>query len=88
MKSDRDPSQYGNSKGVSVQHYLIKMIDKVLRALDTNNQKEAYAVIASLIDWSKAFDRQCPKLGVQSFVDNGVRRSIIPLLINYCQEMK
>ena len=88
MKSDRDPSQYGNSKGVSVQHYLIKMIDKVLRALDTNNQKEAYAVIASLIDWSKAFDRQCPKLGVQSFVDNGVRRSIIPLLINYFQERK
>ena len=27
MKPTRDPSQYGNSKGVSTQHYLIKMVD-------------------------------------------------------------
>ena len=32
--------------------------------LDINNQNEAYAGIISMLDWSKAFDRQCPKLGV------------------------
>ena len=88
MKPNRDPSQYGNRKGISVQHYLINMIDKIMTALDSNTQKEAYAVIVSMVDWSKAFDRQCPTLGVQSFVNNGVRKSIIPLLTNYFQERK
>jgi hypothetical protein len=44
MKPTRDPSQYGNSKGVSTQHYLIKMVDRILTALDTNKD-EKYAVI-------------------------------------------
>ena len=39
-----------------------------------------------MIDWSSAFTRQCPKLGVESFIDNGVRGSLIPLLINYFQD--
>ena len=45
-------------------------------------------VIAKLVDWSKAFDRQDPTLGVQSFIRNGVRPSIIPVLINYFQDRK
>ena len=41
-----------------------------------------------LIDWNQAIDRQCPELGVNSFVKNGVRKSVI--VINYFQnrEMK
>jgi hypothetical protein len=27
MSKTRDPSQYGNQKGISVNHYLIKMIN-------------------------------------------------------------
>ena len=41
-----------------------------------------------MIDWKQAFDRQCPTLGVQSFVKNGVRNSLIPLLINYFQDRR
>ena len=85
MTPTSDPSQYGNEKGISTQHYLIKMIDRVLKCLDKNNSKEAYAVVAQLIDWNQAFDRQCPKLGINSFIRNGVRKSIIPVLINYFQ---
>ena len=88
MKPSRDPSQYGNCKGVSTQHYLIKMIDRILTILDTNNHKEKYAVIAQLVDWSQAFDRQCPKLGIESFLKNGVRKSLIPILISYFQNRK
>ena len=88
MKQFRDPSQYGNSKGVSTQHYLIKMVDRILTILDTNNQKEAYAVVAQLVDWAQAFDRQCPKLGIQSFIKNGVRKSIIPVITNYFQNRR
>ena len=88
MKMSRDPSQYGNSKGVWTQHYLIKMVDQILTILDTNNQNEAYAVIVQLVDWAQAFDRQCPKLGIKSFLKNGVRKSIIPVLISYFQNRK
>ena len=88
MKPTRDPSQYGNSKGVSTQHYLIKMIDRILTVLDNNNQQEANAVLVQLVDWSQAFDRQCPKLGIKSFIKNGVRKSVIPVLISYFQNRK
>ena len=88
MAATSDPSQYGNEKGISTQHYLIKMIDQILTSLDTNDIKEVNAVIAQLIDWNQAFDRQCPKLGVNSFIENGVRKSLIPILINYFQDRR
>ena len=73
MKPNMDPSQYGNQKGVSIQHYLINMIHCILTALDNNSRGETFAVIASLIDWNNAFPRQCPKLGIESFIRNVVR---------------
>ena len=45
-------------------------------------------MLATLVDWQQAFPRQCPKLGVESFIKNGVRPSLIPLLINYFQGRK
>ena len=81
-----DPSQYANQKGVSLQHYLIKMINVILSDTDNSSKGEANAVIAALIDWKEAFQRQCPKLGIESFVKCGVRSSLIPLLVNYLQD--
>ena len=86
MKLKMDPKQYGNQKGLSVQHYLIDMIHRILTALDSHSEKESFAVIASLIDWNNAFPRQCPKLGIESFMKNGVRPALIPVLINYFQD--
>ena len=88
MKPTRDPAQYGNEKKVSAQHYLIKMLNRVLTAVDTNSQREAIAVIINMVDWSNAFDRQSHKLGIQSFIKNGVRPSLIPVLINFFQNRK
>ena len=88
MDPSTDPSQFGNEKGLSIQHYLVKMVNKILTILDTNNDREKYAVVAQLVDWSKAFDRQDPKLGIQSFIRNGVRPTLIPLLMSYFQERK
>ena len=85
MKAKIDPSQFGNQKGLSIQHYLIKMIDRVLEALDKNSKGDVCAVLATLVDWKQAFPRQCPKLGVESFIKNGVRPALIPLLVNYFQ---
>ena len=82
MKAKLDPSQYANQKGLSIEHYLIKFIHRILEALDKG---ESCAVLATLVDWKQAFPRQCPKLGVESFLKNGVRPSLIPLLVNYFQ---
>ena len=85
MISKVDPAQYGNQRGVSIQHYLIMMIHRILTALDNNSRKDIFAVIVNLIDWNNAFPRQCPKLGIESFMKNGVRPGLIPVLINYFQ---
>merc|ERR1711954_617574 len=41
-----------------------------------------------MIDWSQAFDRQCHSLGIRSFINNGVRGSLIPIMINYFQDRR
>ena len=85
MEPTCDRAQYGNVKGMSVQHYLIKMLHQILTKLETNNQSESFAVIMGMIDWAQAFDRQSHILGIQSFIDNGVRASLIPILLSFFQ---
>ena len=55
-------------------------------SLDSNSKGETFAAIATFIDWKEAFNRQDPKLGIISFLENGVRPSLIPTLINYFQK--
>ena len=86
MKSNRDPSQYAGEKKMSIQHYLVKLIDRIVTGLDKNNKNEVYAVMVQYIDWSLAFDRQSPKLAIQSFIKNGVRKCLIPVLISFFQD--
>merc|ERR1711895_226859 len=62
--------------------YLIKFIDRILLALE---KKESCAVLATMVDWKQVFSRQCPKLGIESFIKNGVRPALIPTLISYFQ---
>ena len=83
-----DNAQYGNEKGLSTTHYLINMVHRILTAVDKNNSEEKYAVIAQLADWSKAFDRQDPNLGIDSFIRCGVRASLIPTLISFFQQRR
>ena len=85
MQYSRDRAQYGNVKKVSLQHYLVKMLDKILSSLDQNSIKESMAVILQMVDWKQAFDRQSHKLGIQSFIENGVRPSMIPILLSFFQ---
>ena len=44
---------------------------------DQNSIKESMAVILQMVDWKQAFDRQSHKLGIQTFIENGVRPSMI-----------
>ena len=88
MEAKLDPAQFGNQRGISIQHYLIQMLQRILSTLDNNSKGDVFAVIANLVDWDNAFPRQCPKLGIESFIENGVRPSLIPLLVNYFQDRK
>ena len=62
------------------------MLHRILSVLDNNSKGDTFAVVANLIDWNNAFPRQCPKLGIESFIHNGVRPALIPVLINYFQD--
>ena len=43
------------------------------------------AVLATFVDWKDAFPNLCPTLAIKSFLDCGVRPSLIPVLISYFQ---
>ena len=64
------------------------MLHRILTAVDKNSQKEPIAVIVNLVDWSPAFDCHPHKLGVQSFIKNGVQQSLIPILISFFQKCR
>ena len=77
MAAKLDPTQYGNRRRTGIQHYLVRMLHRIL--------SEINAVLCTFIDWKEAYSRQSHILGVRSFLDNGVRPSLIPLLISYFQ---
>ena len=88
MKSKLDECQYANQANQSINHYLIKLVDRVLKALDGSTKGEHTAVLCTLIDWSAAFDRQDPTLAIKSFQDNGVRSCLIPILMSFFEGRK
>ena len=86
LKKKLDKSQYANQKGQSINHYLVTLVDRILKALDGASKSESTAVLATLLDWSKAFDRQDATLAIKSFQENGVRPCLIPLLISFFED--
>ena len=88
MKSMLDECQFANQANQSINHYLIQLVDKVLKALDGSTKGEHTAVLCTLVDFSKAFDRQDPTLAIQSFQKNGVRSCLIPLLMSFFEDRK
>ena len=52
-----DRNQFGGTKGCSVTHYLIEFINFVLFNQDLS---EPHAVLATMVDFSKAFNRVIP----------------------------
>ena len=46
MMPNIDPSQFGNEKGLSIQDYLVKMVNKILTILDTNNEEDIISASA------------------------------------------
>ena len=87
MKMAIDKSQFANQKGLSVQLYMIKMLDRVLSQMDSS-KGESVAIIATMVDWAKAFPRLDSTLGIQSFIDSGVRPSLIPIVASFFEKRR
>merc|ERR1711954_452436 len=45
-----DKHQYGNQKGMSINHLLINLLHKILVSVDKNSENEKYAVILTFLD--------------------------------------
>ena len=88
MQSKLDECQFANQENQSITHYLIKLVDRVLKVLDGSTQGEHTAVLCTLHDFSKAFDRQDPTLAIKSFQENGVRACLIPLLMSFFENRR
>ena len=48
MEQKMDKSQFGNLKSISIQHYLIQMLQRILSAVDDHEEGNSYAVILNL----------------------------------------
>ena len=60
-----------------------QIIDRILSITDNCSKGECVAVLATLIDWKKAFPMQDRTLGVKTSIRNGVRASLIPILASF-----
>ena len=55
-----DPSQYGGRKGSGTEHLIVCYVDRVLKLLDSRQNKTA--VIAAAADFVSAFDKTDPSI--------------------------
>ena len=74
-----DIKQYGNIPDSSTTHYLVDLVDEVLRGIDKSGQ---YASLCA-IDFTKAFDRINHNVAVKKLIDIGVRQTIIPVICSF-----
>ena len=89
MKQHLDPGQFGNQKGQGTNHYLVKLIHRILSALEEGGSRgEPTAVLIHLVDLSKAFSRQDNTLTIKSFQRNGVRDCLIPILTSFFENRR
>ena len=80
-----DFRQYGGSKGNSITHYLIEFINFVLFNQDSTAQT---AILACMVDFSKAFNRQDHNLLVTKLCDMGVHGWLLRVVMAFLSDRK
>ena len=76
-----DPTQFGNTKGCSTTHYLVKLIDEAYMSTDIGK-----ATTFITIDYSKAFDLVDHNILIDKLVKLRVRSKIIKLIISFLSD--
>ena len=80
-----DFRQYGGQKGNSVNHYLIELMNFILYCQDTTEQ---IAVLACVVDFKKAFNRQSHEILITKLSDLGVPGWLLKLVIAFLQDRR
>ena len=81
IRDKLDTDQYGNERGCSTTHYLVKLIEEAHKATDKSR-----AATAITIDYSKAFDYVSHAVLVEKLKELKVRGSIINLIISFLSD--
>ena len=80
-----DFRQYGGLKGNSITHYIIEFINFILSCQDSADQT---AVMACMVDFSKAFNRQNHNLLVTKLSDMGVPGWLLKIVMAFLTDRK
>ena len=75
-----DFRQYGGIKGNSITHYIIEFINFILLNQDSSDQT---AILACMVDFSKAFNRQDHNLLVTKLSDMGVPAWLLKVVMAF-----
>ena len=78
-----DFRQYGGTKGNSVSHYLIELINFILYCQD---DREPTAVLACLVDFEKAFNRQDHSILITKLSDMDVPSWLLLIIISFLEK--
>ena len=81
IKGKLDTDQYGNVKGSSTTHYLIKMTNEAFTSMNRGD-----ATTAVTIDYSKAFDYVDHSILIEKLVNLRVRSNIINMIISFLKD--
>ena len=77
-----DQNQFGNRKGVSTAHYLVKLVDNLCFHAESTR---SYSTLV-ITDFSKAFDHVDHNVLIQDLLRMGTRPSLIPWICNFLSE--
>jgi hypothetical protein len=79
MEDKIDPKQFGCLKGTSTTYCLLDMIQTWLSFLDGHGRH----LRICFLDFAKAFDRIGHNVVISKLLELGVRRSLVPWIINF-----
>jgi hypothetical protein len=80
-----DFRQYGGLKDNSITHYIMEFINFILSCQDSSDQT---AVMACMVDFSKAFNRQNHNLLITKLSDMGVPGWLLKVVIAFLEDKK
>ena len=80
-----DFRQYGGIKGNSITHYLIEFINFILLNQDSTDQT---AILACMVDFAKAFNRQNHNLLIIKLSDMGVPAWLLKVVMAFLLDRK
>ena len=83
IKDKIDFRQYGGQKGNSITHYLIEFITFILSCQDSSDQT---AILAVMVDFSKAFNRQNHNILITKLSDIGVPAWLLRVVMGFLSD--